>query len=73
MPQALGDSGTITGLSLTLGRNFTYRGKPHSYISAGCPAPKGITLAAFPFARARFSFAQATLTSTLTRSCRVKR
>jgi hypothetical protein len=73
VPQAIGDSGSITGLQLSLGRNFTYRGKRRSYLSGVCPAPKGVYVASFPFARARFTFEETTLTSTLTRSCRVKR
>jgi hypothetical protein len=41
-----------------------------SYLSAGCPAPKGFPGAVFPFAKASFAFAkQPSLNSTLTRSC----
>ena len=47
------------------------RGEPApSYLSAGCPAPKGFPGATFPFAKASFAFAgKQALTSTLTRSC----
>jgi hypothetical protein len=48
-----------------------FHGKRRSYLSASCPAPKGFPGAAFPFARASFGFGKQTLTSTLTRSCRV--
>jgi len=73
LPQVTASSSYITGLSLTLGRNFTSHGKRRSYLSAGCPAPKGFSAAVFPFARASFSFAkQKTVTSTLTRSCGVR-
>jgi hypothetical protein len=71
LPEVTGSSGYITGLSLTLGRNFTTHGKSRSYLSAGCPAPDGFPGATFPFAKASFSFQDApTLSSTLTRSCR---
>lgn len=73
LPQVTSDWGYVTGLQMTLGRTFTYRGHKRSYLSAACPAPKGISLASFPFARARFDFGKRTVTSTLTRSCKVKR
>ncbi len=70
LPQVTGDSSAITGLALNLGRSFSFHGKKHSYLSAGCPAPKGFPGATFPFARASLSFAgHKTVTSTLTRSC----
>ena len=73
LPQVTGNSGIITGLSLGLGRSFTYRGKRHSYLSAGCPAPKGFPGALFPFARAKLSFAGGkNVSATLTRSCKVR-
>jgi hypothetical protein len=60
----------VTGIELTLHRTFTYRGKAHSYASAGCPAPKGFPGAVFPFAKATYFFAGGRrLSSTLTRSC----
>ncbi len=70
LPGVTGESGYITGLSLTLGRSFSYRGRRRSYLSAGCPAPAGFPGAVFPFARASFSFAgKGSISSTLTRSC----
>lgn len=70
LPDVTSDVGFVTGLSLELERHFRYRGKAHSYLGAGCPAPKGFSGAVFPFARASFSFAGgSTLSSTLTRSC----
>jgi hypothetical protein len=72
VPKAIGESGSITGLQLSLGRSFTYHGKRRSYLSAACPAPEGTNGASFNFARASFAFQETTLTSTLTRSCRVK-
>lgn len=73
LPRVTGDWGYVTGLEMTLRRTFTYRGKTHSYMSAGCPAPAGFRQAIFPLARASFSFEGGlTLTSTLTRNCRVR-
>jgi hypothetical protein len=70
LPQVTGDSSAITGLALTLGRSFSVHGEKRSYLSAGCPAPKGFSQATFPFSRASFAFAGGrNLTSTLTRSC----
>jgi hypothetical protein len=63
----------ITGIELTLHRTFTYRGKVRSYASAGCPAPKGLPGAIFPFAKASYHFAGGPrMTSTLTRSCKAR-
>jgi DNA-binding beta-propeller fold protein YncE len=67
LPEVTGNSGYITALSLTFGRGPRARG----YISAGCPAPAGLDIAPFPFARVAFSFAgDRTVDSTLTRTCR---
>jgi hypothetical protein len=73
LPQATGNSGYITGLSMNLGRNFSYRGKRHSYLTASCPAPKGFSKAVFPLAHAGFYFKGGrSLGSTLVRSCGVR-
>lgn len=73
LPRVTGDWGYVTGLAMTLRRQFNYRGKSHSYVSAGCPAPAGFRQVFFPLARTSFSFAGGlTVTSTLTRSCRVR-
>jgi hypothetical protein len=73
LPQVAAQWGFVSGVSLTLQRNFTYNGKRHSYLSAGCPAPKGFPGATFPFAKAAFGFEDGrTLRSTLTRSCGVR-
>lgn len=63
---ATGRGGYITELALDLG------GSGRRYLTASCPAPKGFNRAVFPFARATFDFAGATLTSTLVRSCKVR-
>jgi len=73
LPRALGSWGYVTAISLKLSRRYTYRGTRRSYVSAGCPAPKGFPGGVFPLARASFSFAGGSrLTSTLTRSCSVR-
>lgn len=72
LPEVTGDSSYITAFSLSLARTFSFHGKRHSYLSAGCPAPRGLPGAPFPFAKASFTFAHRTLTSTLTRSCRAR-
>jgi hypothetical protein len=73
VPEATGDSGFITGLSLHLGRSRGTGSHLRSYISAGCPAPAGFSSASFPLARTSFSFAGGRkLSSVLIRSCRVR-
>jgi DNA-binding beta-propeller fold protein YncE len=70
LPQATGSWGYVTGLRMNLRRRFTYRGKSHSYLSAGCPAPAGFRVAEFPLARTSFAFAGSlTLVSVLNQTC----
>lgn len=72
LPDAVNHYGYVQGLTLRLHRNYTYRGQRRSYLSAACTAPNGFTAASFPFARASMTFADdRTLSSTLTRSCKV--
>jgi hypothetical protein len=74
VPESLDQWGHLTHFSLDLHRDFTYRGRRHSYLSAACPAPPGFPGATFTFARAAIGFADGrTLVSTLTRACRVRR
>ncbi len=73
LPQVAAEWGYVSGISLNLSRIFHYKGRLHSYLSAGCPAPKGFPGATFPFAHASFGFDNGqTLSSTLTRSCGVR-
>jgi hypothetical protein len=73
LPQVAAAWGYVSGLSLTLKRTYRYKGQPRSYLSAGCPAPQGINVANYPFARASFGFDDGrTLRSSLTRSCKVR-
>jgi hypothetical protein len=74
LPRVAAEWGYVSGVSLTLQRRFKYRGRAHSYLSAGCPAPKGFPGATFSFAWASFGFEDGrNPTSTLTRSCGVRR
>jgi hypothetical protein len=56
LPKALRSWGDLTGIEMSLSRRYGYQGKQHSYISAGCPAPKGFGLASFRLARTSFGF-----------------
>jgi hypothetical protein len=72
LPDAVNHYGYVVEIALRLHRNYTYHGRQRSYLSAACEAPSGFTVATFPFARASMTFADGrSLTSTLTRSCRV--
>ena len=73
LPEVTSDVGFVTGIDMTLKRNFTYRGERHSYLSAGCPAPKGFPGAVFPLARISFAFAgRAPVGTTLSRDCKAR-
>lgn len=62
-PRATGEWGYVTGISLNLNKK--------RFLSAGCPAPKGISRAPFPLMKTSFSFAGGLkLDNTLTRSCK---
>jgi len=63
LPKVTGRWGYVTGVSLNL---------QSRYLAAGCPAPKGFPGATFPLFRTSFGFAGGpSLSSTLTRSCKV--
>jgi len=73
LPEVTGNAAAITGLTLKLGRNYTSHGRRHSYITAGCPAPKGFASALFPLTRGHFAFAGGlSIGEVVTRSCRAK-
>jgi len=72
LPAVTGGSAAVTGLSLDLGRSYRSGGGKRSYLSASCAAPEGFPGAGFTFAKAVFSFGRRTLSSTLTRHCRVR-
>ena len=73
LPKAMDAWGRLTGLEMTLNRRYNYKGRSHSYISSGCPAPRGFPGAVFPLARTSFTFDGGTkLSSTLTSTCKVR-
>ncbi len=73
LPKSANKWAYVTHFDMRLRRIYNYRGKRHSYVSAGCPAPVGFPSAVYPFARAKFGFAGGgQVTSTLTRSCSVR-
>ncbi|MEX2108112.1 MAG: hypothetical protein WD827_04405 [Solirubrobacterales bacterium] len=73
LPASVNHYGYVRRISLTLHREFVYRGQRRSYLSAACTAPTGFTGGLFSFARASMTFADGRkLSSTLTRSCKVR-
>jgi Divergent InlB B-repeat domain/NHL repeat len=73
LPKAMDAWGRLTGLEMTLSRRYNYKGRSHSYISSGCPAPRGFPGADFPLARTSFTFeGGAKLSSTLRSICKVR-
>lgn len=73
LPASLRRWGNLTGIQMRLSRRFGYQGKQRSYVSAGCPAPKGFGQVLFPLARTTFAFAGgAELGTTLTDTCKVR-
>lgn len=74
LPARLNRFGYLKKISLDLRRDFVYRGRKHSYLSAACAAPAGTTIGIFPFVRVSMTFSDGRkLASTLTRTCRVKK
>jgi hypothetical protein len=70
LPESLRSWGNLTGIDLKLSRTFKFKGQKRSYLSSGCPAPKGVGKTAFDFARASFGFEGGkSISGSLTRSC----
>lgn len=73
IPTLAGGLGSVTEINLSIGRNYTYRGRRLSFISASCPAPPGFPGAVFSLARGSFFFADGKrIDTTLSRDCRVR-
>jgi hypothetical protein len=73
IPKLANGFGSITQISLSLGRRWFFAGKRRSYLSAACGAPDGFTIVPFPFARASFRFEDhRRISSKLTKFCRVR-
>lgn len=74
LPISLNRNGYLKRIVLELRRQFVYRGRQHSYLSAACAAPSGVNLGVFPFVRVGMTFADGRkLESTLIRTCKVRR
>jgi hypothetical protein len=72
-PPGLTRWGFLKRISLRLHRNYTFHGQHRTYLSAPCEAPGHLKQAFFPFVFAEMDFVDGRdLSSTLTRSCRVK-
>jgi hypothetical protein len=63
----------LTEFEMTLHRQYRYRGKEHSFVSAACAAPAGFPGAVFPLAKADYGFAGGQhMKTTIVRSCKVR-
>jgi len=73
LPKPLRSWGNLTGIEMSLSRRYGYQGKRHSYLSAGCPAPKGFGIASFRLSRTAFSFTGGKeLSSTVVSNCKAR-
>jgi hypothetical protein len=73
IPTLAGGLGSVTEIDLKLGRQYTYRGRRRSFLSASCAAPAGFPAAVFSLAEGSFFFADGRrLDTTLARNCRVR-
>ncbi|HEX4307518.1 MAG TPA: hypothetical protein VHZ54_15895 [Solirubrobacterales bacterium] len=74
VPKLAGGEGSITELSLRIGRLFRVDGHQHSYLNAACAAPPGYPGALFSFARGTFNFDNGrSMHTTLVRDCKVRK
>jgi hypothetical protein len=74
IPAGVSRNGYLHSIFLQLRRRYEFQGRLRSYLSASCAAPPGVNAASFPFARASMRFDDGrTLSSTLVRSCGVRR
>lgn len=74
LPASLNQNGYLKRIILNLNRDYVYRGREHSYLTAACGAPPGLNLGVFPFVKVGMTFADGRkLASTLIRTCTVRR
>ncbi|HEY5977038.1 MAG TPA: hypothetical protein VIT85_04200 [Solirubrobacterales bacterium] len=72
MPNVGNEWGYVTGFDLTLEREYRYRGRPRSFLSASCPAPEGVREAPFRAARGTFFLSEGKpVTQIVAGHCRV--
>jgi DNA-binding beta-propeller fold protein YncE len=57
LPNFTSKWGYVTGIKLNFGRSYRYRGARRSYLTAGCPAPRGFSSIPFSLSRATLGFA----------------
>lgn len=73
LPGSLRSWGDLTGIEMSLSRRYHYEGHSRSYVTAGCPAPKGFSAASFKLAKTSFSFTGGKeLSSTVTGDCKAR-
>jgi hypothetical protein len=73
IPRLAAGLGYVTSVNFAIGRQYHFKGKAHSLLSASCAAPPGFPGAIFTFAKGTFSFANgATLSPKLVRDCKVR-
>jgi hypothetical protein len=73
LPRTLGSWGVVTGIRMNLSRRYGAGGRQRSFLSAGCPAPKGVGQVVFPLARTSFRFdGGRRVSSTVLRRCRAR-
>ena len=73
MPNLAVNWGYATGFKLTLHRRYTYRGRQRSFISASCPAPRGLSVALFAAAKGTYYLADGrTVSRVLDGTCTVR-
>jgi len=57
LPNFTSKWGYVTGIKLNLGRSFRFRGTRRSYLTAGCPAPRGFSSIPFSLSHTTLGFA----------------
>lgn len=73
LPRTLGSWGVVTGIRMNLSRRYGAGGQRRSFLSAGCPAPKGFHKISFPLARTSFRFDGGRIVqSTVVRTCQAR-
>jgi hypothetical protein len=71
LTKTLGKKRSLSKLEMTLSRRYSVGGRRHSFLSAGCPAPKGLRVVVFPLARTSFTFAgRKPLVAAVPRTCK---
>ena len=74
IPQLAAGLGYVTSVDFAIGRQFHYKGKTHSLLSASCSAPAGFPGAIFLFAKGTFTFTNGqSLSPRLIRDCKVSK